>query len=258
MQLRHFTLGFTVLTAIASVLSAGSAHAISFKVSKGVANPWTGATNQGAYSEYAKMKDTVTVDFNQGGAPKTGFAQYSFTNPKGSSNVRSDMWAPVGANGEKNTSNYLETFQGSNVVINLAKNLNYFGIDWGAAHTGNTYAFYNGDKLVQSFNTSDIDKAGGFAIYSKLHPGSNEAGAQKVDGRYVQGNGYVHFASQSKSDVFNKIVISQVGGGGFETDNHSFHMGNDKFKDVPEPALPVGLLTVGGIWLLRRKQAKSA
>jgi hypothetical protein len=256
MQLRHFTLGFAVLAAIASVLSAGSAHAISFKVSKGVANPWTGKTNQGAYSEYSKMKDTVTVDFNQGSAPTTGFAKYSFTNS--GSSVRRDMWAPVGANGEQNTSSYLAAFQGSNVVINLEKNLNYFGIDWGAAHTGNTYAFYNGNKLVQSFNTSDIDKAGGFAIYSKLHPGGNEAGAQKVDGRYAQGNGYVHFSSQSKNDVFNKIVISQVGGGGFETDNHSFHIGNDKFKDVPEPGLAAGLLTVGGIWLLRRKQAKTA
>ncbi|MBD3881850.1 PEP-CTERM sorting domain-containing protein [Phormidium tenue FACHB-886] len=259
MQLRQFTLGFAVLTAIASVLSAGSAHAISFNVTKGVANPWTGATNQGAYSEYATLKDTVTVDFNNGKVPTSGFAKYSFTKADGSTRVLADMWAPVGPNGEKNTSTYLETYAGSNVVIDLASNLNYFGINWGAAHTGNIYSFYNGNNLIRSFTTADIDKAGGFATYSALHPGSNEAGAQQqANGKYYQGNGYVHFYSEGKDDIFNRIVISQSGGGGFETDNHSFHKGNDRFKDVPEPTMTLGLLAVGGGWLLRRRQSRTA
>ena len=260
MQLRQLTAEIAALAAIASILSATSAQAFSFKVTDGVANPTTGATNQGAYSEFAKLKDTTTVDFNSGKAPTDGFAKYSFSN-QGSS-VRSDMWAPVGAAGEKNTSNYLEVFQGDNVIINLAKNLNYFGIDWGAAHTGNTYAFYNGDKLVHSFNTKDIDQAGGFATYSALHPGSNEAGAQQQqNGKYYQGNGYVHFYADGKDDIFNKIVISQVGGGGFETDNHSFREGSGKFNfttSVPEPGMVAGLMTVGGFFLRQRRRAKAA
>ncbi|MBI4779837.1 MAG: PEP-CTERM sorting domain-containing protein [Oscillatoriophycideae cyanobacterium NC_groundwater_1537_Pr4_S-0.65um_50_18] len=263
MQLRQFTTGIAALAAIASVLSANSAQAFSFKVTDGVANPWTGATNQGAYSEFSTLAGTTTVDFNSGQVPTTGFAKYSFSNGNSNSSVRSDMWAPVGAEGEKNTSNYLEVFQGNNVIINLAKSLNYFGINWGAAHTGNTYSFYNGNTLVKSFTTKDIDQAGGFATYSALHPGSNEDGAQRQqNGSYYQGNGYVHFYADSAADIFNKIVISQAGGGGFETDNHSFHEGTGKFdfdtESVPEPGLVMGLVGVGGFFLRQRRRVKSA
>jgi hypothetical protein len=258
MQLRQFTLGFAVLVAAASVLAAGSAQAISFKVTKGVANPWTGATSQGAYSEYAGLDSTITIDFNSGTAPTSGFAKYSFTDSTVKKTaVLADKWAPAGANAEVNTSSYLEVFQGSNVVIDLASSLNYFGINWGAAHTGNTLSFYKGGTLVSSFTTADIDKAGGFATY--LHKGKNEDGAKLAeDGNYRQGNGYLHFYSEGKDDIFDRIIISHMGEGGFETDNHSFHIGNDGFEAVPEPTMTLGLLAVGGGWLLRRKQAKAA
>jgi len=251
------------LSAIASFSYAGSAHAgVMFKVTTGIESI-DGKTNQGAFSEFSKNKDVVTVDFNSGLLPTTGFAKYSFSG--NNSSVRADMWAPVGAKGEKNDSKYLAVFDGSNAIINLKKSLNYFGIDWGAAHTNNTYSFYNGDKLVKSFTTDHIDKAGGFAIYSALHPGSKEDGA-KLDpttNKYIQGNGYVHFYSESSEDIFNKIVISQVGGGGFETDNHSFGAGTKGFDfekgttKVPEPGIALGLLAVGGVFLRKRKNQKS-
>ncbi|NJR65830.1 MAG: PEP-CTERM sorting domain-containing protein [Leptolyngbyaceae cyanobacterium CRU_2_3] len=257
MQLRQLTAGIAALAAIASVMSATSAQAFSFKVTSGVANPTTGATNQGAFSEFAKFKGTTTVDFNSGKAPTTGFAKYSFSNQGKQSSVRADMWAPVGAAGEKNTSSYLAAFQGDNVAISLAKNLNYFGIDWGAAHAGNTYSFYNGTQLVKTFTTKDIEAAGGFNTYSALHPGSGEGARNQK-----QGNGYVHFYADSEKDIFNKIVISQVGGGGFETDNHSFREGSGKFnfntESVPEPGVTIGLMSVGGFFLRQRRQAKAA
>ena len=253
------------LSAIASFSYAGSAHAVTFKVTTGIESI-DGKTNQGAFSEFSKDKDVVTVDFNSGLVPTTGFAKYSFSSSNGSSSVRSDMWAPVGAKGEKNDSNYLEVFNGNDVTINLEKNLNYFGINWGAAHTNNTYSFFNGNDLVKSFTTKDIDNAGGFAIYSALHPGINEDGA-KLDpttNQYIQGNGYVHFYSESNKDTFNKIIISQgENGGGFETDNHSFHAGTKGFDfdngttKVPEPGVALGLLAVGGVFLRKRKNQKS-
>ncbi len=248
------------LSAIASFSYAESAHAVTFKVTTGIESI-DGKTNQGAFSEFSKDKNVVTVDFNSGQAPTTGFAKYSFSG--NNSSVRSDMWAPVGAKGEKNDSNYLAVFEGSDAIINLEKNLNYFGIDWGAAHTNNTYSFFNGDNLVKSFTTKDIDLAGGFALYSPLHPGINEDGA-KLDpttNQYNQGNGYVHFYSESSKDTFNKIIISQVGGGGFETDNHSFHAGTKGFDfpttSVPEPGVALGLLAISGVFLRKRKNQKT-
>ncbi len=248
------------LSTLATIGYAGSAHAINFTVTTGTTG-LNGETNQGAFSEFSSLANTVTVDFNSGQVPTDGFAKYSFVG-NGSSSVRADMWAPVGANGEKNDSNYLAVFNGKDVVIQLDDYLNYFGINWGAAHTGNIYSFYNGDSLVASFSTADIDAAGGFALYSPLHPGSNEDGAKLVNSNYYQGNGYVHFYSTSSDDIFNKIVISQVGGGGFETDNHSFHKGTSRFtgfdsKSVPEPSAALGMLAIGGVFLRKRKHRKS-
>lgn len=123
-----------VLAALAtgSILSVtNSAQAMSFRINSGVVGP-NGQADAGAYSEFYKLKDTQTVDFNSGKVPTTGFAQYSFENNSGISGIRADQWAPAGATGQKNTSTYLEVFKGDAVTIKLAKTLNYFGMDWGA------------------------------------------------------------------------------------------------------------------------------
>jgi hypothetical protein len=245
-------LSVAALSAITSFAYIGSAQALTFKMTTGVNGP-NGETNQGAYSQFAQDKGVVTVDFNDGKLPTTGFAKYSFSQNNNYSSVRADMWAPTGANGEKNESNYLAVFAGNDLTIQLEKTLNYFGIDWGAAHEANTFTFFKGDKLVKAFTTADIEAAGGFALYSALHPGGPA-------GQPGQGNGYVHFYSESNEDNFDRIVIQQLGGGGFESDNHSFRVGTGKFdpQAVPEPGVAFGLLGLGGLLLRKRKAAKSA
>ncbi|MFN6465167.1 MAG: PEP-CTERM sorting domain-containing protein [Nostoc sp. DedVER02] len=232
------------LSAISSFVYAGSAQAISFQVTTGIAG-LNGETNQGAFSEFSKLSGTTTIDFNNGQAPTTGFAQYSFENTSGSSSVRSDVWAPAGANGEVNDGKYLAVFSGDKVTISLGSSLNYFGIDWGAISSGNMFSFYNGDTLIKSFTTEDVNPVA--PIRASQHGG--------------EGNGYLHFYSDSSNDIFNKIVITQTGGGGFESDNHSFHAGTDKFtgfdpKSVPEPSVTLGMLAVGGMFLRKRKNDK--
>lgn len=236
------------LSAIASLAYTGSAQAISFKMTTGTSSP-TGDTNKGAYSEFAGHDDVTTIDFNDGTAPSTGFAQFSFSKNDNSSSVRSNKWAPAGANGEVNQSNYLAVFKGNDVEIDLQKNLNYFGMNWGAISPGNKFSFYNGNSLVQSFSTSDVDPVA--PIKAQQHGG--------------EGNGYLHFYSTSTQDIFNKIVITQTGNGGFETDNYSFHAGNGAFdfdkkidpKSVPEPSFIFGMLAVGSMFLSQRKKQKS-
>ena len=230
------------LSAIALLASSNPAQAFSFRMTSGIAG-LNGETDQGAFSEFSSLAGTTTVDFNDG-APTDGFAKYSLNGDR--AKTLSDVWAPVGANGEKNESNYLTTFKGSNVVIDLAEDLNYFGINWGAADDGNTFSFFKGDALVESYDTARIIAEGGFNQTSSYH--NNE------------GNGYVHFYADSASELFDRIVISEANGGGFESDNHSFHVGDDRFEGfdpqkVPEPAMVLGLVGVAGMFLSKRKQA---
>ncbi|NEU74902.1 PEP-CTERM sorting domain-containing protein [Hassallia byssoidea VB512170] len=245
------------LGAIASFSYADAAHAMTFTMSTGTTGP-NGETNQGAYT---KDKNAITIDFNdtknekgktvQGKAPTTGFAQYSFSNANGQKQVGSNSWAPTGPDGEKNTSKYLQVMAGNSVTITLESLAKSFGLDWGAAHPGNTLSFFNGSTLIKTFITADIGK---FALYSKFHPGPKADGAIKLDdGKYYQGNGYVEFFAENSNEYFNKIVISQQAkyGGGFESDNHSF-------RTVPEPSLALGMLAIGGgMFLRKRKNQKS-
>jgi hypothetical protein len=224
-------------SAIALIGQTQAAQAFDLKLTAGAASP-TGVTSQGAYSEYAGLSTVKTVDFNSGAAPTTGFAKYSFQSNNGVSNVRSNVWAPSGANGEVNKGNYLAVFQGNNVTIDLESKVNYFGINWGAMSSGNTFSFFNGDTLVKSYSTETVAPLA--LIHAQQHGG--------------EGNGYAHFSAGSASEMFNRIVISQVGGGGFESDNHSFNIAPITGKSVPEPGILLGLATIGGaVWSKRKR-----
>jgi hypothetical protein len=69
--------GIAAVSTLALFGQAQSAQAFNLNLTAGAASP-TGVTNQGAYSEFAGLSTTKTVDFNSGSAPTTGFAKYSF------------------------------------------------------------------------------------------------------------------------------------------------------------------------------------
>ncbi len=122
-------------------------------------------------------------------------------------------------------------FQGNKVTIDLEKTLNYFGSNWDAISSGNIFSFYMNDRLIQSFSTADVNPVA--LVLRCWNKG--------------EGNDFVHFYSTSNADNFNRIVIKQNDGGGFESDNHSFHAGTGKFAPtlVPEPSIVLRLATVG-------------
>ncbi|MBF2050857.1 MAG: PEP-CTERM sorting domain-containing protein [Leptolyngbya sp. IPPAS B-1204] len=281
------TLFSATLATIATITFASSAEAISFKITKGIANPFTGATNEGAYSDFAGMKGTTTIDFNSGfgnqgdktvvaAKDKKGKALVTYHFEKGmetssgQTGVYADKWAPAGWEatttpksndsvdyikdeagkviGESvyNDSKYLAVFSGNMMRITFAKTMNYFGINWGAISGGNTFSFFRNGQEVKTFTTADVDPVA--PIRASWQNGG-------------EGSGYLHFYSSGKADIFDEIRITQAGGGGFETDNHSFRAGRDGFdfdnpEDVPEPTMTLGLVAVGGAFLLRQSRKK--
>jgi hypothetical protein len=233
-------MSIAAVTALSAI--AVPAQAITFSLSSGIVGP-NGEVSQGSYSEFSRQEGFVTVDFNNGVAPGEGFATYSFVDSGrsgGNSLVTKNKWAPDGSHNEVNTSSYLQVFSGQDVVIELAETLNYFGINWGSESPGNTFSFFRGDQLISSFGIEDID-------FEQIGSLSN------------QGTGYLDFRAESADDVFDKIVISQYGGGGFETDNHTFRAGSGGFDaaDVPEPGMVAGLLAIGGLVVAKRQRAAS-
>jgi len=229
MTLRHNLISIAALSVATILGQVGSAQAFTFNMTNGINGPG-GVTNQGAYSNLPGQTTATTIDFNSGVLPTTGFAKYSFVG-SGSSSVLSDEWAPAGANGEVNTSKYLAVFTGKNVEIKLASTANYFGMNLGAISPGNTLSFFRGSTLIKTYNTADM----------------NSRATLRASQHRNEKNGYGHFYADNANEYFDRMVISQVGNGGFETDNHSF-------KKTPEPGMMLGLVAIAGSVWAKRKQ----
>jgi hypothetical protein len=232
---------------------------------KGIAG-FSGETNQGAYSIYSQQEGFNTVTFNKGDftvvdsknqVVTNAGIQYSYVGATtGNAKIIKDQWAPTFVSARDNKSSYLTAFNGTNVQIDLDTTHNYFGINWGSAHDGNEFSFYNGDTLVQKFVYFNDNRT--FAASEKT---TNVASALKTYGTVGNGNeynAYMNFFADSKTDLFNRIVISQKGGGGFETDNHTFQASSKGFNEapesVPEPGMVLSLLVVGGVLVAKRQR----
>ena len=232
-------------------------NGITARMTQGI-NPDNTAGTLGAFSEFYGDK-TATIDFNSAATP-VGENRYTFGNelatytfdqaiktvPGKATGVFNNRWAPTGANGEKNTSDYLAVFQGNSVTIDLAEELNYFGLGWGAISVGNQVSFWQDSTPVSTFTYEDV----------------NPLAPIKSDHQKNEGNGYLHFYASDQNSTFDRIVIAQLDKGGIETDNHSFHVGDDAFdfdqetedpESVPEPTAMLGLVAVGAVMFSRKK-----
>jgi hypothetical protein len=183
---------------------------------------FSGETNQGAYSIYTQTEGFNTVTFNAGDfsvfdnqnqqVDNAGIA-YSYTgNKTGNARIVSDDWAPTFEAPRDNTSKYLTAFSGTDVQIDLDTTHNYFGINWGSAHNGNEFSFYNGDSLVQKFVYYGDNRT--FAADTNTTNVASALQAYGTKGNGNQYNAYFNFFAESSDDIFNRIVISQAGGGG--------------------------------------------
>jgi hypothetical protein len=257
----------TVATAIATVSNAGSAHALGMTYSSGTYRD-ANVTNEGSFSAGVNQEGYETFDFNKvknGELPGNDKVKYSYSGSNTQTGIITldnpeIQWAPAGVKGEKNTSQYSQVFKGKNLIVETAKKgdtFNYFGLNLGALSIGNTLQFFNGGNAV-SLNYKDskgiaqVASTLTFDILTKLAPTT----AQQHGG---QTNGFFEFFSTGFSDNFDKIVISQLDGGGFETDNHTFRLGKGSYTaSVPEPGVVLGLASIGGMLLRNRKKQKTA
>ncbi|WGV26940.1 PEP-CTERM sorting domain-containing protein [Halotia branconii] len=239
-------------SAIAPFAYTGSAHAISLNYTSG-AYRTPGVTNEGAFSENVNNSEFTTIDFNNIQNSFNGnsqveytFSQGSYATSPGRTGIFNDQWAPAGASGEVNNSNYLAVFDGNYVSIKARGGgiFNYFGLDAGALSTGNTFELLKGGVTIGKWD------------YNQLNDIATVVGINMSD----QKNGFFEFFSDSLTDNFDEIRLSQVGGGGFESDNHTFHLGTGQFnpdpQDIPEPSVTLGMLAVGGMFLRQRRKQK--
>jgi hypothetical protein len=146
---------------------------------------------------------------------------------------------------------------------NNAAGVKYFGLFYSSLDNFNQLTFYDGSNILAEFTFSDIPKL--------LHYDSAFVG-----GPYNQYGAFFNFYADAGEQI-TKIQFKQLGGGGLESDNHTFRVpdalsvaGNEvdlaglnvttgtlKTTQIPEPGDVFGTLVGGMLALgLKRKLSK--
>ena len=99
-----------------------------------------------------------------------------------------------------------------NTTLTLNSPSAYFGMWWSAGDPNNYLYFYNGTTLVGEFDTKWLDQTVGSTYYGNPVPGSNQG---KDSGEAFA---FINFYATGGA-TFDKIVMSNPGTSGFESDN---------------------------------------
>ena len=195
---------------------------------------------------------TETFDFWFGGGFSTDFGtgnEITGTYRGGFQSYAADDYGGAGGGGR-----YPEIFPADGsytLTLGTASGVpgvNYFGLWFSALDGGNLLQFYQDSTLLYSFTPDDFIALVGACPGSNAFCGNPNNGADSGE-QFA----FLNFFDTTPDGYFNRIVFSQTGGGGFESDNHTVGYqdppnptGNDIY--TPEPG-SLWLFAPGGIVL---------
>ncbi|MGB9407593.1 MAG: PEP-CTERM sorting domain-containing protein [Terracidiphilus sp.] len=127
--------------------------------------------------------------------------------------------------------------------------VNYFGLWFSALDAGNQLQFYDGSTLVYTFGPAQFMSLVGTCTGSNAFCGNPNNGQDS-------GEQFAFLNFFDTTGYFDKIVFTQTGGGGFESDNHTVayldppNPSGTVINPIPEPSsfilLATGLLALIG------------
>lgn len=211
--------------------------------------------------------DFVGVETFEGRATGTG---KSFTTDFGGSSVFSGVYKNVQVNtndqygGAGGTGQYAVSFKSQGAyALDLSttqpKGVTYFGFWLSALDKNNNVSFFQGKKQLFTFSAADAKAfIDGLPKSSSYYGNPNTAYQGKNTGEPYA---FLNFYAKPGTS-FDKVVFSQSGGGGYESDNHTVGVWNKMSGTiipapgiVPEPqnwAMLIAGFSLVGVSLRRR------
>ena len=228
------------------------------------------AIPSGNISTFDGVTDIVNYGPNQTNPPGSSFnfgsvGTYATTDNNGMTVRLADV------NGGAGGSSYFVVNGQSSATLtfNNTTGVGYFGMYVTAGDDSNRLTFQKsnssgGYNTISTFAVEDLRRSGQLQPYNvggipgeNSHYGNPETGANPPENTgevYV----YLNFYAETLSDKFDRVVFTQTGTGGFESDNHAYfddlvsaRSGTLFVSPVPEPA---GLLALAalGLGVVRR------
>ncbi len=210
-----------------------------------------------------------TFDAQAQGSNKTGFAWNDGTTNVGTySNTlieNADQYGGAGGTGEYFDVDTNRSGNGQTVsTLKLTTPQDYFGLWWSAGDSSNVLTFLSQGKVVETMTTADvvnyIGKLSNKASYYS-NPNSTFQGQDS-------GEPFAFINFYDVGGTFDTVQFSNVGGSGFESDNHtvgtykSLPGSNVVTAAVPESSSVLGVFAIGFVGatsvLTRRFKKKSA
>ncbi|MCC5626267.1 hypothetical protein [Nostoc sp. CHAB 5715] len=150
-------------------------------------------------------------------------------------------------------------------TLNLTTAQKYFGLWWSAGDANNVLEFYSKGNLVERITTTDVLK------YIERLSNKDKASYYGNPNSPFQGQNsrepYAFINFYDVDGTFDQVQFTNVGGSGFESDNHTVATGYNQITGnvvvaVPESSSVLGVFAIGFVGatsvLTRRVKKKSA
>jgi hypothetical protein len=208
------------------------------------------------------------------GYSATGFDWNSGTNKIGSYQntliMNADQFGGAGANSQYNNKNqYFDVdtnrsgqanFTVSTLKLTTAQK--YFGLWWSAGDSSNVLQFLSNGQVVQTMTTADVKN-----YINNLANKSDYYGNPTAEFKDNNtGEPYAFLNFYNVDGTFDEVKFSNIGGSGFESDNHTVASSYTKYSGsivtaVPESSSLLGVLAIGFVGassFLTRRVKKSS
>lgn len=115
--------------------------------------------------------------------------------------------------GQRSKFSTVQTSRGIEVsTLTLDNYSSYFGMWWSAGDPANVLTFYNDDQLIAQFTTS--------SMFGSANLSSDYYGNPMTGENPGEPYAFINFYGDNQTS-WNKIELSTIGGGGFESDNYT-------------------------------------
>jgi len=132
-------------------------------------------------------------------------------------------------------------------TLNLTTAQNYFGLWWSAGDANNVLTFLSQGKVIETITTADVvSYIGKLANKASYYGNPNSTFKNKNTGEP-----YAFINFYDVAGTFDQVQFSNIGGTGFESDNHTVATGYKTItghvvtKAVPESSSLLGVLVIG-------------